>query len=224
MQKHLEREMITLKQNILRLSTMVEETVTAATKGFQEMDGVGAEHVIEQDVDIDQMEIKIEEDCLKMLALYQPVARDLRFIVTVLKINNDLERIGDLAVNIAKCARYLAKKPKLDTGFHFSTIIQKTKDMLKKSIDAFVNMDTQLAYEVCALDAEIDNLKNQQEQAITERIKSTPSDTDSLIRFLSISRHLERIADHTTNIAEDVIYSVDGDIIRHHNVPTPVAK
>lgn len=220
MQKHLEREMISLKQNLLRLSTMVEETVTAATKVFQEMDEKGADLVIEKDIEIDQMEIKIEEDCLKMLALYQPVARDLRFIITVLKINGDLERIGDLAANIAKCARFLAQKPKLDTGFHFSSIIQKTKIMLKKSIDSFVNMDTQLAYEVCALDSEVDTIKNQQEIAITERIQSNAIDADSLLRFISISRHLERIADHATNIAEDVIYSVDGDIIRHHNTPT----
>ncbi len=219
MQKHLDRELQHLKQHLILLSTLVEDNFSHAIKAFREMDTLATETVISRDQDIDKMEIKIEEECLKLLALHQPVARDLRFIVTALKINNDLERIGDLAVNIAKCANFLSQMQKIDTHFHFSTIIEKTQTMLKKSLDAWVNLDTKLAYEICAMDDEVDELKRQQEKAITQRIQEFPAETELLLRFLSVSRHLERIADHTTNIAEDVIYSVDGDIIRHHNTP-----
>ncbi len=218
MQKHLQREVEHLKKSFMSLSTMVEENVVLATKAFREMDKEAAKTVIDRDDAIDNMEIKVEEECLKMLALYQPVASDLRFIITILKINSDLERIGDLAVNIAKCSLFLCQAQKLDTHFHFSVIIQKTLVMLKKSLDALVNMDTELAREVCSLDKEVDELKHQQEKDIMDWIKQNPDHAESMIRFLSISRHLERIGDHATNIAEDVIYSVDGEIIRHHNV------
>jgi phosphate transport system protein len=216
MQKHLEREQIHLKQSLVNLSTLIEETVEKATRVFREMDTEGAKALIEADSIIDKMEIKVEEECLKLLALYQPVAKDLRFIVTVLKINNDLERIGDLASNIAKCALFLSQKPKLDTQFHFSEIISKAQVMLRKSIDSLVNMNTKLAFEVCLTDDEVDRLKNQQHDAIIARIKEQPEEIEVMVKFLSVSRYLERIADHATNIAEDVIYCVDGDIIRHN--------
>jgi phosphate transport system protein len=217
MQKHLEREMEHLKKSVIDLGTLVESAVNDATRAFREMNSPLCESVISKDIEIDQMEIKVEEECLKMLALYQPVARDLRFIVTVLKINSDLERIGDLAVNIGKCAKFLSGMPRLDTQFHFSQIIQKTVLMLKKSLDSLVNMDSKLAYEVCSLDDEVDELKRQQELDITERIRNHPEEVESMLKFLSVSRYLERIADHATNISEDVIYSAAGDIIRHHH-------
>jgi phosphate transport system protein len=216
MKKHFQRELEQLKKNFISLSTLVEETVALATKAFREMDINAAKAVIDQDDTIDNMEIKIEEECLKLLALYQPVASDLRLVITILKINSDLERIGDLSVNIAKCASFLCQVPKLDTHFQFADIIQKTQMMLKKSIDSLVNMDTVLAYEVCRLDEEVDAIKLRQEGDIVNYIRENPDHTESMIRFLSVSRNLERIGDHATNIAEDVIYSVEGDIIRHH--------
>ncbi len=218
MHKHLDRGMDQLKQHIIQLGTMVEESVCRSTKAFREMDIETANHIIANDEVIDKLEIKIEEECLKMLALYQPVASDLRFIITTLKINNDLERIGDLSANIAKCARSLSGMPKLDTDFHFSMIIETTVLMLKKCLDALVNFDTVMAYDVCKMDDEVDDLKNQQVKSITARILQNPQDTEAMLYFLSVSRYLERIADHATNIAEDVIYTVDGDIIRHKNL------
>lgn len=216
MHKHLDREIENLKKLFMSLSTLVEENFVQATKAFKEMNAEAAKLAIGNDERIDKMEIEVEEECLKMLALYQPVAVDLRYIITILKINNDLERIGDLACNIAKCTVFLAEHTEFEVSNHFPVMIQKTQVMLEKSLDALVNMDTQLAYEVCALDTEVDELKNYLEQDLITMIQSTPEQASSLLRLLSIARYLERMADHVTNIAEDVIYSADGDIIRHH--------
>ena len=216
MHKHLDREIENLKKLFMSLSTLVEENFVQATKAFKEMNAEAAKLAIGNDERIDKMEIEVEEECLKMLALYQPVAVDLRYIITILKINNDLERIGDLACNIAKCTVFLAEHTEFEVSNHFPVMIQKTQVMLEKSLDALVNMDTQLAYEVCALDTEVDELKNYLEQDLITMIQSTPEQASGLLRLLSIARYLERMADHVTNIAEDVIYSADGDIIRHH--------
>ncbi len=215
-QTHLDREMAHLKESLLRLTFLVEENVILATDSFREMDTEGAKRAIDKDEEIDQMEIKVEEECLKMLALYQPVARNLRTIVTILKINNDLERIGDLAVNIAKCSLFLNQQPKMDTHFHFSTMIDKTRCMLKKSLECMIHFDAPLAYDVMHMDDEVDAIKKEQETMITDYTTNHPQYAGGMIRFLSVSRYLERIADHATNIAEDIIYSVNGDIIRHH--------
>lgn len=216
MHKHLDREIENLKKIFMSLSTLVEENFVQATKAFKEMNAEAAKAAIENDEKIDQMEIAVEEECLKMLALYQPVAVDLRYIITILKINNDMERIGDLACNIAKCTVFLASQTQFEVSPHFFVMIQKTKTMLEKSLYALVNLDTQLAYEVCALDTEVDQLKNYLEQDLITLIQTNPDHVGSLLRLLSIARYLERIADHVTNISEDVIYSAQGDIIRHH--------
>ncbi|MDD5327390.1 MAG: phosphate signaling complex protein PhoU, partial [Phycisphaerae bacterium] len=157
----------------------------------------------------------IEEDCLKILALHQPVAIDLRFIVTVLKINNDLERIGDLAVNIAERAVFLAGQPKINISTDLADMAHTAQSMLKRSIDALINHDAELAHEVCASDNIVDKMNRQMYLKIQKAILENPEQISSLIHLLSTSRHLERIADHTTNIAEDVIYMIEGQIARH---------
>jgi phosphate transport system protein len=167
------------------------------------------------DYDIDQEEVNIEEDCLKVLALYQPVAIDLRFLVTVLKINTDLERIGDLSVNIAERSDFLSRQTPVTVPFDFDLMAEKTQSMLHKGIDALVNIDCELAYNVCAMDDEVDAINKEMYQLVIQSILENPSDIDSLIHLLSVSRHLERIGDHATNIAEDVIYMAEGKIIRH---------
>jgi len=169
----------------------------------------------ETDIEIDQMEVNIEEECLKILALYQPVAIDLRFIITALKINNDLERIGDLAVNLAERSTFLAGQQKVDVPFDFDEMTEKTKSMLRKSLEALVNMDSKQAYEVCAADDEIDAMNSKMYLIVQDMICTHSEQTKSLIHLLSASRHLERVADHATNIAEDVIYMIEGKIIRH---------
>lgn len=213
--QHLRREVDRLKRKLLVLSAYVEESVQRAVKSVSERDEKLAQRVIETDFEIDEMEVDVEEDCLKILALYQPVAIDLRFIIAVLKINNDLERIGDLAVNIAERAVSLSKQARIDSPFDFQTMAERVQKMLQKALDALVNGDEKLAREVLVSDDEIDEMNRQMYDSIKLGIRQSPENVDTLIQVLAISRNLERIADHTSNIAEDVIYMVDGDIIRH---------
>ena len=213
--QHLRREVDRLKRKLLALSAYVEESVQRAVRSVSERDEKLAQRVIDTDFEIDEMEVDVEEDCLKILALHQPVAIDLRFIIAVLKINNDLERIGDLAVNIAERAVSLSKREKINSPFDFQTMAERVQKMLQKALDALVNGDAKLAREVLVSDDEIDEMNRQMYDSIKMGIRQDPVNVDSLIQVLAISRNLERIADHTSNIAEDVIYMVDGDIIRH---------
>ncbi len=216
MSVHLRREIEQLKKQALSLSALVEEAVWLAVRAVQERDPRLAERVIEGDRAIDEREVMVEEECLKLLALYQPVASDLRFLVTVLKLNNDLERIGDLAVNIAERAKYLASQPPVSTPFDFVGMATKTRDMLRLALDALVNVDPRAARDVCAKDDEIDAINRAMYGQVQRGIQADPSRVDVFITLLSISRHLERIADHTTNIAEDVLYMFEGRVVRHH--------
>ena len=213
---HLERELDRLKKKILALGAIVEERVRMAIKAMETRDRELAKKVIEADDEIDQIEVDVEEGCLKILALYQPVAIDLRFIVAVIKINNDLERIGDIAVNIAERAAFLATQGKLDIPFDFAGMAEKTQSMLKKSLDALVNMDSDLAWEVGAADDEVDAINRDMYLQVQDGIRKNIDRMECLIHLLQASRHLERIADHATNIAEDVIYMIKGEIVRHH--------
>jgi len=215
MSAHLKKEIDNLKKELLTLCGMVEDSFWQAVKSIKTRDVKLAEKVINSDIEIDQMEVKVEENCLKILALHQPVAIDLRFIITALKINNDLERIGDLAVNIAERSQFLSAQKQLDMLFDFEVMAEKTQAMVKKSIDALVNIDCNLASEVCQADDEVDAINHQMYEQVKAQIKQTPENIETLIHLLSVSRHLERIADHATNIAEDVIYMVKGEIVRH---------
>ena len=212
---HLQREIENLKKKVLALGARVETAVREATLSIENRDYELARSIIQNDPRIDIMEVDVEEDCLKVLALHQPVAIDLRFIVAVLKINNDLERIGDLAVNIAERSAFLAKQPPVGFSLGLVEMANKAQDMLKHSLDALVNLSSGLAQEVCAGDDEVDAMNRQMYLKIQDAIKSNPEKLESLIHLLSVSRHLERIADHATNIAEDVIYMVEGRIARH---------
>lgn len=215
MSKHLQREIENLKKKILNLGARVETAVHEAIRSIDERDAVLAQKIIDEDEQIDDTEITVEEECLKILALHQPVAIDLRFIVAVLKINNDLERIGDLAVNIAERSAFLASQPEVKSSFDFAKMCKETEAMLKMSLDALVNLSSELAQQVCKNDDIIDAMNRQMYLKIQEAIQKHPDQMVSLIHLLSVSRHLERIADHATNIAEDVIYMIDGRIVRH---------
>lgn len=215
MAKHLEREIEHLKKKILVLGAKIEGKVQDATLAIEQRDACLAQQIIDRDMEIDQMEVENEEDCLKILALHQPVAIDLRFLISVLKINSDLERIGDLAVNIAERALFLAGQPEVPMGFDFITMARKAQAMLTQSLDALVHLDAQAAYRVCAADDQVDALNRAMYLKVQEGIRKYPQHLESLIHILSVSRHLERIADHATNIAEDVIYMIAGDIVRH---------
>ncbi len=212
---HMKREIDRLKEMLMSLCKIVEDSLRQAVKSIKKRDAELAHRVIEKDVETDQMEVDVEEECLKILALYQPVAIDLRFIITALKINNDLERIGDLAVNLAERSVFLASQEAGNVVLDLDAMTRKTEAMLRKSLEALVNMDSKLAYEVCAEDDEVDAMNHQMYLEVQDEIRAHPDRLEALIHVLSASRHLERVADHATNIAEDVIYMIEGRIVRH---------
>ena len=215
MTKHFQRELEKIKKKILSLGAMVEERVRMATQAIEEFDGEVAKKIILSDHEIDEMEVEVEEECLKIMALHQPVAVDLRFLVAVIKINNDLERIGDQAVNIAQRVKTITKKERFDFVFDYSVMAEKAEAMLKMSLDALVNLDDDLAFKVLLLDDEVDAMNKEAYNLIKRAISENPDNVSYLINLLLISRHLERLADHATNIAEEVIYMIEGEIVRH---------
>lgn len=215
MVRHFEREIEHLKKRVLTLSAMVEDSVYMAVKAVETRDMALAEKVREHDREIDEWEVEVEEECLKILALHQPVAIDLRFIVAVLKLNNDLERIGDLAVAIARRAKSLANLNSPSALLDFSGMAEKVKLMLRKVLQALVTLDAGLAREVCASDDEVDGLNRAMYDKIQKTLKENPEQAPALLHLFAVSRSLERIADHATNIAEDVIYMIEGEIVRH---------
>ena len=212
---HLLREIERLKKQVILLSGAVETNVESAVRSIEKRDIGIARQVIDSDYQIDQWEIDVEEECLKLLALYQPVAIDLRFIVAVLKINSDLERIGDEAVNISERSIRINSQPKPAGFFDFPAIFRKVQIMLNKSLDALVNLDASSAREVLSSDDEIDEMVHQTFHQVKSEIRQHPDQVDPLIESLRVCRHLERIADHATNIAEDIIYMIEGRIVRH---------
>ena len=216
MSMHLHRAIEGLKSKILELSALVEESVYRALKAVETRDTVLAHEVADSDSRIDLAEVDVEEECLKILALHQPVATDLRFIVAVLKINNDLERIGDLAVNISKRASALAKiNTKPLVHIDLQALEKNVQQMLRNSLASLVNLDEGLARSVCAADDAVDEINRNVHKQVIQSIREFPEDADRLILLLSVSRNLERIGDHTTNIAEDVLYMIRGEIVRH---------
>ncbi len=211
----LQKELQKLKKRILSLGTMVEERVRMAIKAVETRDEKLAKRIIEMDREIDEIEVEIEEECLKILALHQPVAVDLRFIAAVIKINNDLERIGDQAVNISQRVVSISRRPPVTVPFEYKLMAEKTETMLRESLDALVNLDVDLAYMVCLKDDEVDDMNREIYDKVKEAIRSHPDRVGYMINLLLVSRHLERIADLTTNIAEEVIYLIEGEITRH---------
>jgi phosphate transport system protein len=216
MKRHLERELEKIRKKILALSAMVEGNIEKSILSLTRHEIKLAQEVIESDHEIDHFEVEIEEDCLKILALYQPAAIDLRYVVGILKMNNDLERMGDLAVNIAERSAYLADKKGTKLFLDFTKMGEKTIAMVKKALDALIKMDATMAREVCAADDEVDEMNKKILLLIQDYIEKNPQEVKVLVHLLLVSRHLERIADQATNIAEDVIYMTDGIIIRHH--------
>ena len=213
--KHFSRELEKIKKEILSLGAKVEEQVRMAIQAVETNDAELAKQIIKSDFNIDEMEVEIEEDCLKILALHQPVAVDLRFLIAVIKINNDLERIGDQAVNIAERVDVIAKRDLSEFFFDYTAMGEKVQDMLKMSLDALINMDYDMAYSVVMRDDEVDQIKVDAYDRIKQAMSKHPDKIGYLINLLLISRHLERLADHTTNIAEEVIYLIEGEIVRH---------
>ncbi|MDD2605460.1 MAG: phosphate signaling complex protein PhoU [Desulfobacterales bacterium] len=215
MGRHLQKELDNIKKRILSLGALVEDRVRMASQAIEQTDQALAAKIVETDWEIDEAEVEIEEECLKILALHQPVAVDLRFLVAVIKINNDLERIADEAMNIAERVISIAKRE--DPGFRFDYVgmASKSENMLKKSLDSLVNLDVDLAFKVVVCDDEVDAMHRDAYQRTCREMGRRPEAIKYLLNYYLISRHLERIADHATNIAEEVIYLVEGEIVRH---------
>ena len=215
--KHLDREIDRLKRHVLALSAIVEENVGKAVRAAMERDHELAQTVTRSDRQVDEIEVEVEEECLKILALHQPVALDLRFIIAVLKLNNDLERIGDLAVNIAEKVEHLGNADDPPLPIDLSRITSLTQAMLRDALDALVNRDPNSARRVCAADDDVDDCHHEIAQRVEALLTETvdASAVTTLIHLLSVSRCLERIADLATNIAEDIIYMTEGDIVWH---------
>jgi phosphate transport system protein len=224
MTKHFHRDMEFLHREILALSALVEEMIDHAARALRERDTELARQVIEMDGLVDQREVQIEDTCLKMLALHQPVAVDLRRIATVLKVNGDLERIADLAVNVAERASALAQCPGFSVPADLERIVQRSTEMVHGAMDAFVNLDTKAARAICDSDDDVDRLNAEIIDELYEIMKNDPQSIKPALLCFSATRHIERIADHATNIAEDVIYLVEGDIIRHRKSEVPAGR
>ena len=217
MSKHLQNEIENLKRRVLTIGATVVDAIQKALVALEERRADVAAEVMEGDKKIDSAEVELEEECLKLLALYQPVAEDLRFIAAVMKINNDLERMGDEAVNIAEHASFLARNAPIRVPPQFQAITTAAMRMVWESLDAFVLGDTINARRICADDDEVDQLNREIINAVWRIMRDDPDTVERATHLFSVSRHLERIADHATNIAEDVVYMVEGKIIRHHS-------
>jgi phosphate transport system protein len=215
MTMHFEREIDRLKRDLLSLSARVEDALRQAVQAVHERDAELGRSVARADDEIDALEVELEEDCLKVLALYQPVAHDMRLIVAILKINNDLERIGDLASTLGKRAADLAARPGSRTPVDIHSPAEIAQRMLTWAMDAFVREDVALARKVLGTDDEIDALHRDAFAQTVKAMQASPEDIELQLDTLSVSKALERIGDHATNIAEDVIYLHEGAIVRH---------
>lgn len=209
------KEVEALKRRILAQSAQVEESVILAVQALLARDEDQARLVIRGNFDVDQSEVEIEEEALKILALYQPVAADLRFLASVIKVNNDLERIGDLATNIAKRAVKIAREPALVFPDELGQAATRARDMVRESLNAFVEYDAAPARTICESDRVVDRHCKAVRRFVEERIRKDPDRIGGYLELLLASRNVERIGDHATNIAEDVVYMVSGVIARH---------
>ncbi len=215
MPQHLQRALEDLKTKLLVMGTLVEDAINDAIQSLEKRDTALAEKVRKGDDVIDQLEVDIEEECLKVLALHQPVATDLRFVISVMKVNNDLERMGDLACSIAGRAAYLSTHDPLNAPLDFNRMLKLVGEMVHDSLHCLVNRDCVLARSVLGRDDDVDDINAGMFFVVEELVREEPVALRRAIHLLSASRALERIADLATNIAEDVIFLVEGEVIRH---------
>ena len=217
MERHFDEELKDLHKDILKMAVMAQEAIYKSIEALKNRDKAEAEEVISSDDRIDQIELTIDEKCVDLIARHQPMAGDLRFLATSMKINADLERIADLAVDIAQRVLEIVDKPMLKPLIDIPKLSTIAQNMVRDAIDAFVKKDVGLARKVVLSDPEADKLRNAvQEELISDYMAKDPKTADRAVPLLLIARHLERICDHTTNIAEDVIYMVEGKVVKHH--------
>jgi phosphate transport system protein len=215
---HLQHDMDTLHRDLLRMCSMVEDIVRQAVSGLTTPSLELAQSLQDRDDEIDAYDVQIENECLKVLALHQPVAHDLRRIASVLKIIGELERVADLGVHIAERACALTTRPDVQLPVKLTAMAEQAVDMLHRAIDAYVEQDAEVARSVCVQDDQVDDLNREIIRELTDLMQASPDQIEPLMHVFSASRHVERVADHATNIAEDVVYMIEGAIIRHRNV------
>jgi phosphate transport system protein len=215
MQRHFHEELEALKQTLLAMGGLCEDQIRRVMRALMERDDALAQEVIDRDRQVNAYDVEVDETCVNLLALHQPAASDLRFITTAMKIVTDLERIGDQAVNIAQRALELNREPQLKPYIDLPRMAERAQAMVKESLDAFVGRDTDLARRVCAADSVVDALKEQIFRELLTFMMEDPRTIPRAIRLILVSRFLERVADHATNIAEMVVYMVDGKMVRH---------
>jgi phosphate transport system protein len=215
MQRHFDEELAGLQQTLLAMGGLVEDQIRRAMRALTERDDALAQDVIDRDRQVNAYDVEVDEKSVELLALHKPAASDLRFITTIMKVVTDLERIGDQAVNIAQRALELNPEPQLKPYIDLPRMAERAQRMVKESLDAFVGRDTGLARQVCGEDAEVDSLKEQIFRELLTYMMSDPKTIPRAIRLILISRFLERVADHATNIAEMVIYMVESKMVRH---------
>lgn len=221
MSKHLERELEHVREQLIEQFTVVEQMIQLSVRSLVERRPDFADRVVESDAGVDATDIKIEEECLKILALHQPVARDMRWLITVVKVNGELERMADTACNIAERAKALATFPEFQVPEDVNEMVDATIRMVRRSLDAFVTNDAKMAVEVIKMDHAIDRLNRVIINHLQELIKTDQRLVEPAIHCFSASRHLERIGDLAENLAEETIYLVEGEIVRHkHGVFT----
>jgi phosphate transport system protein len=216
MERHLDLELAALRDDLVRMAGLAEAAIGLAVKALVSRDAEMARQVIASDDAINTLEVEIDERCLRTMARYQPEAKDLRFLAMALKINNDLERMGDQAVNIAERTLELLKEPLLKPLIDIPRMAELAQRMVKDSLDAFVQQDVMRARGVCRQDDEVDSLDDQIFRELLTYMMQDPRAITRAVHLILVSRHLERIADHATNIAEDVIYLAEGKTIKHH--------
>ena len=214
---HFEEELQILKNRLLSMGALVEERMHDATHALIDRRIDTAERIIGSDQDVNELQIEIDERCLRLLALQQPMASDLRLITAAMKINADLERIGDQAVNIAEQAVRVLSHPPLKPIIDLPRMAEIAERMTRESLDAFVRKDAKLARAILARDDEVDQLKDQVFRVLLTYMMADPGTIERALGLILVSRHLERIADHATNIAEDVIFVVEAKDVRHHH-------
>jgi len=222
--RHFLEELNELKNRLLMMGGLAEERLRLAVRALVDRDHDGLADVIAGDARIDELQVEIDDRCFKLIALYQPVAVDLRTIVSSLKINGDLERVGDLAVNVGEAAQQYLMHPPVKPLLDLPRMGELAMKMLRESLDAFVGRDVQLAQEVLSQDDWLDAFKGQVFRELLTYMLSNPSTVEPGVDLILISRHLERVGDHATNIAEDVIFLVEARDVRHRSSPYPVVE
>jgi phosphate transport system protein len=217
METHFDEELKSLKNKILKMGILAEEAIYKSVESLKNRDKNMAEGVVEDDKKIDELELIIDEECTDLIARHQPMAKDLRFITTGMKLNSELERIADIAVDIAQRTLQLLDKPILKPLIDIPKLTDVAKDMVKMAINSFVNGDKELARQVLLADPQADKLRNLiQKELIEDYMVKDGSTAPRAVQLLLIARFLERICDHATNIAEDVIYLVEAEVVKHH--------